>query len=116
MWVGEKFNEECDPSLQGTAEHKNIILTICSLFFFTQSAMTSMLCYYNDVPAEDWRAFNLRGENFIPCPFGYSSFKYDDEPQSERAAARTGNLVFYKGMCGGVIFSVYIVLGVTEHM
>jgi hypothetical protein len=79
MWIGEKFNEECNPNLQGTLEHINAILVICSLFF-TQSAMKSMLCYYNDVPAEDWRAYNLRGENFIACLFAYSSFKYDDEP------------------------------------
>ncbi len=98
MWIGEKYNEECDPSLQGTPEHIDAILTTCSLYFFTGCTMTSMLCYYNNVRQEDWAAFNLQGENFIECPFGYSSFPFDDEPTSARAAARTGNLRFYRGM------------------
>jgi hypothetical protein len=97
MWIGEKYNEECDPDLQGNPEHLDAILTTCSLYFLTACTMTSMLCHYNNVRPEDWATFNLQGEKFLECPFGYSSFKFDDEPTSGRAGARPGNLKFNKG-------------------
>ena len=38
----------------------------------------------------------MRPENRIRCPFGYTSMGWDTAPNFERAAAQTGNLVFYR--------------------
>ncbi|KAF2083691.1 alpha/beta-hydrolase [Saccharata proteae CBS 121410] len=100
MWIGEKYNEITDPNLGGLqdAEFNNrLITTLCLYFFTSPSVMTSMLCYYENVRHEDYNEFNLRQENYITCPMGFSSFRWDISPTSERAVARTGNLKWYKG-------------------
>lgn len=100
MFVGEKYNELTDPSLAGlqNTRFNNDICTTLSLYYFTSpSVMTSMLCYYDNVRHEDYVEFNVREENYIKCPFGCSSQRYDAFLTSERAAARTGNLKWYKG-------------------
>lgn len=101
MWVGEKYNEIADPSLkdlQNEGYTNDILTTVCLYFFTPPSVMTSMLCYYNNVRHEDYVDFNTKEENWIRCPFGFSSYRWDIGPTSERAVGRTGNLKWYKGM------------------
>ncbi|KAK0661746.1 putative epoxide hydrolase [Lasiodiplodia hormozganensis] len=100
MWVGEKYNELTDPErcadLQDP-EFNHRLATTLSLYFFTPpSIMTSMLCYYENVRHEDYAEFNLRPENRITVPMGFTSYKWDTSPTSERTVATTGNVKWFK--------------------
>lgn len=97
MWVGEKYNEAADPNKQKRPFWTKAILTTASLYYFTNCIMPSMLCYSENVRHDQFPDFAMRPENRIAIPFGYTSFYWDTEPSSRRAAERTGNLVFYGG-------------------
>lgn len=49
-----------------------------------------MLPYYENVRHEDYIEFDQRPENRIKAALGYSSFKWDVVPVSERSVATTG--------------------------
>ena len=74
------------------------ILATSSIYYFTDTIMPSMLCYYENVRHEHFADFAMELNNRITVPFGYTSFYWDTEPSSKRAVERTGNLVFYKGV------------------
>lgn len=98
MWVGEKYDELCNPLNQDEI-WEDAILTRVSLYYFSRCAMTSMLPYYENVKHHDFGEFLLKKENWIKCPLGYTSFFYDSRPGTKRGAERSGNLVFYNGTC-----------------
>ena len=110
MWVGEKYNEAADPKTQERPFWTTAILTTASLYFFTDCIMPSMLCYYENAYHENFAEFALRPENRIKVPFGYTSFYWDTEPSSRRAVERTGNLVFYRGLCANVTSLVRLLM------
>ncbi|KAF2136977.1 uncharacterized protein K452DRAFT_236661 [Aplosporella prunicola CBS 121167] len=99
MWVGEKYEEIVDPkyrSLEDKEFVNRLLTTVCLYFFTSPSIMTSMLCYYENVRHEDYVEFNLKEENRINVPMGFSNFRWDIGPTSARAVGRTGNLKWYK--------------------
>ncbi|KAL2060147.1 hypothetical protein VTL71DRAFT_9969 [Oculimacula yallundae] len=95
VWLGEKYNEAADPEKQHLLEWKKHILTTVSLYYFSNSIMTSSLPYYENVRHENFAEFAMLPKNKIKTPFGYTSFYWDTEPSSKRAVERTGNLIFY---------------------
>lgn len=105
VWLGEKYNEAADPNNQHLDEWKRHILTTVSLYYFSNSIMTSSLPYYENVRHENFAAFAMEAKNRIKCPFGYTSFYWDTEPSSKRAVERTGNLVFYRERDNGGHFA-----------
>lgn len=104
MFVGEKYAEAAGPENQKRDYWTQHILATASLYYFTDTIMPSMLCYYENVRHEHFAEFAMLPENRITVPFGYTSFYWDTEPSSKRAVERTGNLVFYKGMYGEFLF------------
>ena len=96
VWLGEKYNEAADPAKQSIDEWKKHILTTVSLYYFSDCIMTSSLPYFENVRHEKFAEFAMLPENRITIPFGYTSFYWDTEPNSKRAAERTGKLVFYR--------------------
>ncbi|KAK3058293.1 hypothetical protein LTR09_001371 [Extremus antarcticus] len=96
MWVGEKYNEAAGPENQKKRYWDQHILATSSIYYFTDTIMPSMLCYYENVRHEHFADFAMEPNNRITVPFGYTSFYWDTEPSSKRAVERTGNLVFYK--------------------
>lgn len=96
VWLGEKYNEAANPENQKKEDWKMHILTMTSLYYFSNCIMTSSLPYYENIRHENFAAFAMRPENRIKVPFGYTSFWWDTEPSSKRAVERTGNLVFYR--------------------
>ncbi|KAF7195920.1 putative epoxide hydrolase [Pseudocercospora fuligena] len=95
-WVGEKYNEAADPKKEKDRDWIQNILATASIYYFTDTIMPSMLCYYENVRHENFAEFAMEQRNRITVPFGYTSFYWDTEPSSKRAVERTGNLVFYK--------------------
>lgn len=103
-WVGEKYNELAAPENQvGDRQDAwdEVILTTCSLYYFTDCIMTSSLLYYENVKHAEFGSFFLRPENRISVPFGYGSFFYDSRPSYKKAVEKTGNLVLYTGESTG---------------
>lgn len=99
MWVGEKYNEIVDPRWAGLQDREfndRLLTTLCLYYFTSPSVMTSMLCYYENVRHEDYVAFNSKEGNYIKVPMGFTSYRWDISPTSERAAATTGNLKWFK--------------------
>jgi len=97
MWVGEKYNEAAGPESQKKRYWTQHILATASIYYFTDTIMPSMLCYYENVRHEHFAEFAEDPRNRITVPFGFTSFWWDTEPASKRAVEKTGNLVFYKG-------------------
>lgn len=97
MWVGEKYNEAAGPENQKKRYWDHHILATASIYYFTDTIMPSMLCYYENVRHGEFASFAMKPDNRITVPFGYTSFYWDTAPSSKRAVERTGNLVFYKG-------------------
>lgn len=100
MFVGEKYHELVDPKYRDLSNKDfvdDVLTTLCLYYFTSPSIMTSMLCYYNNVRHEDYVEFNTREENKIISPFGFSSFRYDITPTSQRACQTTGNCQWFRG-------------------
>ena len=98
-FVGEKYHELVDPRYRDLSDKRfmdDILTTVCLYYFTSPSIMTSMLCYYNNVRHEDYVEFNSKSENYIKAPFGFSSYRWDITPTSERAAATTGNCQWFR--------------------
>ena len=95
-FVGEKYEEAANPSVQSTTKWKDHILTTVCLYYFTNCIATSALPYYEHVRHDQFAEEAMKPANLIKCPFGYTSCWYDTAPNSKRAVERTGNLVFYK--------------------
>ncbi|GME59877.1 Epoxide hydrolase-like protein [Neofusicoccum parvum] len=99
MWVGEKYNELTDPrwgDLQDPEFNDRIVTTLCLYFFTSPSLMTSMLCYFENVRHEDYVDFNSKDENRIKVPMGFTSYRWDISPTSERSVATTGDVKWFK--------------------
>ncbi|KAK7730162.1 hypothetical protein SLS57_001823 [Botryosphaeria dothidea] len=99
MWVGEKYNELTDPQWGNLQDHEfndHVVTTLCLYYFTGPSIMTSMLCYYENVRHEDYVEFNSKEENKIKVPMGFTSYKWDISPTSERSVATTGNVKWFK--------------------
>lgn len=95
-FVGEKYFQGANPSIQSSAEWRDHILTTVCLYYFTGSMMSSSLQYSENFGHAQFNEYMLAEENRIRCPFAYTSFWYDTSPGTKRAAERTGNLVFYR--------------------
>lgn len=95
-FVGEKFDEAANPASQTSTRWKNHILTTVCLYYFTDCIMSSCLPYFENIRHDQFAEEAMRAENYIRCPFGYTSCWYDTAPNSKRAVERTGNLVFYR--------------------
>ncbi|GJE85677.1 epoxide hydrolase [Phanerochaete sordida] len=67
-WIGDKYHDLVDPDI--LPEATDFILTTVSIYFLTQSYMTSALPY-----AENTGTFSQR--KTITKPYGASRFKYD---------------------------------------
>ncbi|KAK9770087.1 putative Alpha/Beta hydrolase protein [Seiridium cardinale] len=99
MWVGEKYYELVDPKYRDLEDKDfvdDVLTTLCLYFFTSPSIMTSCLCYTNNVRHEDYVDFNTKPENLIKAPFGFSSFRYDISPVTQRTAATTGNCKWFR--------------------
>ncbi|KAL0260397.1 hypothetical protein SLS55_004083 [Diplodia seriata] len=100
MWVGEKYRELTDPDryadLQDEEFNHRVATTLCLYFFTPPSVMTSMLCYFENVRHEDYVVFNTKPENRITVPMGFTSYRWDISPTSERSAATTGDVKWFK--------------------
>lgn len=99
MLVGEKYNELTDPQWGNLQDHEfndHVVTTLCLYYFTGPSIMTSMLCYYENVRHEDYVEFNSKEENKIKVPMGFTSYKWDISPTSERSVATTGNVKWFK--------------------
>lgn len=95
-FVGEKYHEAASPSISSSpAWFDHVLSTVC-LYYFTRCIMTACLPYYENTRHDQFAEYCTRVENTIKCPFGYTSMFYDTAPNSRRAVARTGNLVWYK--------------------
>ncbi|KAL4920310.1 Alpha/Beta hydrolase protein [Aspergillus aurantiobrunneus] len=97
MWAGEKYNEAAHPENQKQRSWSQAILVTASLYYFTDSIMPSMLCYYENVRHENFARFTRDPANHVKVSFGYSSFYWDLDFTSRREVERTGNLMFYEG-------------------
>lgn len=100
MWVGEKYHELVDPGYRDLEDKRfcdDLCTTLCLYYFTSPSIMTSTLCYTFNVRHEDYVEFNTNPKNLIKAPFGFSSFRWDISPVSERCAATTGNCKWFKG-------------------
>lgn len=94
-FVGEKYQEACNPKVYNTDKWRKHVLTTICLYYFTNCITTSALVYYENTPHHLFASYVVADENKIKCPFGYTSYYYDTAPNSKRAVERTGNLVFY---------------------
>lgn len=97
LFIGEKYLELSNPKIHNDPSWDEAILTTCALYYFTGCAGTSGLLYYENVKHAEFGAFQIREENRIKCPFGYTSFYWDSRPGTKRGVERSGNLVFYHG-------------------
>ncbi|KAK4495309.1 hypothetical protein PRZ48_013640 [Zasmidium cellare] len=95
-FVGEKYHEAASPSVSSSPAWFDHILATVSLYYFTRCIMTASLPYYENIRHDQFAEYCTRVENTIKCPLGYTSMFYDTSPNSRRAVARTGNLVWYK--------------------
>jgi len=98
MWVGEKYLEAATEAHAREPEWDEALLVQASLYYFSGCIMTSMLPYYEGIKHAEFGAFFLREENYVRCPMGYTSYKWDTRPSYEKAVRPTGNLVYYNGM------------------
>lgn len=113
LWVGEKYRELVDPVYRDLDDSNpqvkrlmdDLCTTLCLYFFTPRTIMTSTLCYYNNVRHEDYVEFNTSKENLIRAPFGFSSFRYDISPVTERCAKTTGNCQWYRAFDYGGHFA-----------
>lgn len=110
MWVGEKYLELSCPSSPSSTAHDvdawdDIILTTVTLYVLSNSIMTSMLPYYENVKHAGFGEFVLRPENRIRCPMGYTSYLYDSRPGTRRGVERSGELVYYREVDEGGHFA-----------
>jgi len=99
-FVGEKYHELVDPKFHSLDDSRfvdDVLTTVCLYYFTSPSIMTSMLCYYNNVRHEDYVEFNNKKENFIERPMGFSSYRYDITPTSQRSVKTTGNCQWFRG-------------------
>lgn len=99
MWVGEKYNELVDPRYAGLDDEafgERIATTLCLYYFTSPSIMTSMLCYYENVRHKDYVDFNSKEENRIKVPMGFTSYRWDISPTSERAVKTTGDCRWFR--------------------
>lgn len=97
IFVGEKYIELSNPEIHNDAAWDEVILTTSALYYFSDCIGTSALVYYENITHAEFGNYQLKAENNIKCPFGYTSFKWDSRPGSKRTVERTGNLVFYNG-------------------
>ena len=95
-FVGEKYQEASNPSVQGTSKWKDHVLTTVCLYYFTDCIMSSALVYYENAAHHNFASYVIAEENKIKCPMSYTSYIYDTSPNSKRAVERTGNLVMYQ--------------------
>ena len=96
-FVGEKYDEAANPAMQSQRSWMDDILTTVCLYYLTRCIGSSGLIYYENVWHEQFAAWaEEKPENFIQCPFAYSSYWFDTAPNSRRAVERTGRLVMYR--------------------
>lgn len=113
MWMGEKYHELGDPKNHDLEDRDfvdDLCTTFCLYLFTSPSIMTSALLYTNNITHEEYLDFVRRPENLIQVPFGFSCFRYDGAPVSQRAVATTGNCRWYKGMSRGFLLLMLVAL------
>lgn len=96
-FVGEKFDEVCNPDSPLTKSNlwKDHILTTVCLYYFSNCVNTASLVYFENMRHEKFPEEIVKKENRVRVPMGYTSFLYDTRPSVRWGVEQTGNLVFY---------------------